>query len=78
MNPKYPLKKFTIKYDSETKMFSLLNKDGNSIGEDKNGRELGRDAWMLWGAEAVCYDYDLGLDETLPLIPLYAKYKTRG
>lgn len=75
MNPLYPLKKFTIKYDPEKKLFTLWNKDGNLIGEDANGRELGRDAWR-WGAEAVCYDYDLGLDETLPLIPWYAKYKT--
>lgn len=77
MNPKYPLNKFTIKYDPEKKLFTLWNNDGNLVGEDVNGRELGRDAWRS-GAEMVCYDYDLGLDETLPLIPLYAKYKTRG
>lgn len=74
MNVKYPLRKFVIKYDSERKLFSLSDDEGNLIGEDINGRELGRDAWRL-GAEAVVYDYDLGLDERLPLKPLYAKYK---
>ena len=77
MNPKYPLTKFTIKYDAERKMFTLWNNDGNLVGEDVNGRELGRDAWRF-GADSVCFDYDLGLDERMPLIPLYAKYKTRG
>jgi len=77
MKPKYPLNKFTIKYDSEKKLFSLWNNDGNLVGEDKNGRELGRDAWRF-GADEVIYDYDLGLDEKLPLIPFYAKYQTRG
>lgn len=77
MNPKYPLKKFTIKYVEATKMFQLFDADGILIGEDVNGRELGRDAWRS-GAEAVCYDYDLGLDENLPLISIYAKYKARG
>lgn len=77
MNPKYPLNKFTVKYNLETKTFQLYNKDGNLISEDANGRELGRDAWSF-GAEAVCYDYDLALDEKLPLISFYAKYKTRN
>jgi hypothetical protein len=77
MNPKYPLNKYTIKYDYEKKMFFMWDKNGDLVGEDINGRELGRDAWRD-DAEAVCYDYDLGLDETLPLIPLYAKYKTRN
>lgn len=77
MNPQYPLIKFVIKYDSERKLFTLWNEDGNLISEDKNGRELGRDAWRL-GAEIVIYDYDLGLDERLPLIPWYEKYKARN
>ncbi len=77
MNPKYPLNKFTVKYDSEAKLFKLYNNDGNMVGEDVNGRELGRDAWR-WGAEAVVYDYDLRLDEELPLIPYYAKYRRQG
>jgi hypothetical protein len=78
MNPKYPLKKFTIEYNSQSKLFTLRDHDGVLLGEDVNGRELGRDAWRCLGAEAVCYDYDLGLDERMPLIPLYAKYKTRN
>lgn len=77
MNPKYPLRKFIIKYQAESGLFSLWDENEMLRGTDKNGRELGRDAWRM-GAEAVMYDYDLGLDETLPLIPLYAKYKTRG
>jgi hypothetical protein len=77
MNPKYPLTKFTIKYDKEAKLFKLFNNDGILVGEDVNGRELGRDAWR-YGADSVCYDYDLRLDEELPLISYYAKYKTRG
>ena len=77
MNPKYPLNKFTIKFDSEKKLFTLWNNEGNCVGEDTNGRELGRDAWR-WGAEAVVYDYDLGLDEEIPLISWHAKYKTRN
>lgn len=77
MNPQYPLKKFTIRYNSETKIFSLFNKDDNLVGEDVNGRELARDAWDL-GAEEVRYDYDLGIDEKLRLKPLHEKYKTRS
>lgn len=77
MNPKYPHKKFTIRYNSETKTFCLFNNEDLLMGEDKNGRELARDAWDL-GAEEVCYEYDLGLDERLQLKPLYEKYKTRN
>lgn len=76
MNP-YPLNKFTIKYDSETKLFKLYDNNGILVGEDMNGRELGRDAWRL-GAEAVCYDYDLTLDEGITLISLFVKYKKHG
>lgn len=76
MNTQYPQKKFTIRYNSETRSFSLWNEEGNLVGEDKNGRELARDAWY-YGAEVVCYDYDLGLDEKLPLKPLHEKFKTR-
>ena len=66
--PKYQINKYTIRYDAEKKKFFMWDKDGNPCGEDVNGRELGRDAWYM-GAEAVCYDYDLGLDENLPLDP---------
>jgi hypothetical protein len=77
LNPQYPHKKFTIRYNSETKTFYLLNKDGDQVGEDRNGRELARDAWEF-GAEEVCYDYDLGLDERLQLKPLHEKNKSRS
>ena len=75
MNVRYPLNKYTIKYNAETKLFSLFDNEGVFVGEDKNGRELGRDAWRA-GAEVVCYDYDLSLDERMPLMSPYAKYKT--
>jgi hypothetical protein len=77
MSTQYPLKKFTIKYDYDKKRFFMWNAEGDLVGEDDNGRELGRDAWNF-GAQAVCYDYDLGLDERIPLTSLYAKYKTRN
>lgn len=70
----FPRNKYTIKYDLESKKFSMWNADGNLVGEDTNGRELGRDAWRQ-DAEEVCYDYDLGLDEKIPLIPWFKKYK---
>lgn len=75
MNVKYPTNKFTIKYDYEKKRFLMWNTDGVLVGEDDNGRELGRDAWRC-GADEVCYDYDLTLDEKIPLKSFYAKYKT--
>lgn len=74
MKNQYPLNKFTIKYDSERKLFTLWNNDGNLVGEDINGRELGRDAWRF-GADVVCFDYDLGLDERILLTSSYEKYK---
>lgn len=80
MNPKYPLITYTVRYDSERKMFTLWDENGHMIGEDANGRELGRDAWTVFGAEAVRYDYDLTLDETKPLryYSINAQYKTRS
>lgn len=77
MNPQYPHKKFTIRYNLETNSFHLFDNKDVCIGEDKNGRELAREAWDL-GAEEVCYDYDLGIDEKLPLKPLHEKHKTRS
>lgn len=74
---KYPLNKFTIKYDYEKKRFFMWNSEGVLVGEDDNGRELARDAWQ-WDAEAVTFDYDLNLDEEMPLKSLYAKYKARN
>jgi hypothetical protein len=77
MNIKYPLNRYTIKFDSEKKLFLLVDKEGNVVGENTNGRELGRDAWG-WGAQEVCYDYDLNLDEKLPLMSTYEKFKARS
>lgn len=77
MNPTYPVVRFTIRYDSEKKKFTLWNGDDVLVGEDVNGRELGRDAWRN-GAEEVRYEYDLSLDEAIPLISVHAKYKARN
>ncbi len=77
MNPKYPLNKYTIRFNAENKLFQLFDNDGRLVGEDVNGRELGRDAWHA-DADEVSYDYDLALDEKLPLSSLYEKYKTRS
>lgn len=78
MKTKYPTNKFTIKYDYDAKKFFMWNTDGELVGEDAiSGRELGRDAWET-GADEVCYKYDLGLDENIPLIPRHEKYKTRS
>jgi hypothetical protein len=77
MKTKYPINKFTIKYDYETKLFNMWDKDGELVGTDTSGRELGRDAWED-GAEEVEYRYDLGIDENIPLIPRHEKYKTRS
>lgn len=66
--------RFTIRYDSEKKKFTLWNGEDVLVGEDVNGRELGRDAWRF-GAEEVRYEYDLTLDEGIPLISAYAKYR---
>lgn len=76
MKPKYPSNKYTIKF--EYGQFCLYH-DGKCVGTDlKSGRELGRHAWEVFGADEVCYDYDLGLDENIPLIPRHEKYKTRA
>lgn len=77
MSTKYPLIKYVIKYDYDKKLFLMWDADGGLVGEAVNGRELGRDAWQL-GAQAVCYDYDLTLDEKLPLMSDYEKYKARN
>ena len=73
MTKKYPINKFKIIYSTDEKMFHMLSEDGELIDKATNGRELGRDAWNK-GAEEVEYNYDLGLDENLPLLPRHAKY----
>jgi len=77
MNTKYLLNIYTITYSDEKKKFLMHDVDGNKVGEDTNGRELGRDAWAD-GAEKVVFDYDLGLDEHIPLLNRYEKYKARN
>lgn len=71
--PTPPKNKFEIKYDYDKKLFFMYNNEGKLVGQDTNGRELGRDAWCN-GAEEVCYDYDLGIDEHVPLRIRRAKY----
>lgn len=75
MNPKIPLITYTIKYDSERNIFTLWDDKHHMIGENTNGRELGRDAWTVFGAEAVKYDYDLTRDEGIPLKLYDAKHR---
>ena len=70
-------KVFTITYSYADKLFHMHDIDGNHIGQDTNGRELGRDAWDE-GADVVKYNYDLGLDERIPLIPRHEKYKKKS
>lgn len=82
MKPKYPSNKYTITYelevpeaDSRTYCFRLWDPNGEYVDMHyTSGRELGRDAWDL-GADEVCYNYDLGLDEKIPLIPRHLKIK---
>lgn len=75
MKTKYPSNKYTIVYDSPNKEFCMSNPDGNLIQtHPTSGRELGRDAWAL-GADEVCYNYDLGLDEHIPLIPYHERLR---
>lgn len=84
MKTKYPSNKYRITYEveepeacSNVYVWRLWGPDGEYIdSHDISGRELGRDAWDL-GADEVCYDYDLGLDEHVPLIPRHEKYKAR-
>lgn len=74
MKPNYPpLNLYTIKYDYEQKCFYMLDKDKNLVARGDHGRELGRDAWDS-GADEVKYDYDLGLDEKIPMRPRHGKY----
>lgn len=67
MNPPNKLVTYTVKFDEEQKVFTLWDDNGNKIGEDSNGRELGREAWTFVRVEAVKYDYDLTKDEGIPL-----------
>lgn len=78
MKPGYPpLKTFRIIYNTEEKMFYMYDVNGELVGNHVNGRELGRDAWEM-DADVVRYDYNLRLDEYIPLIPRHEKYKTRS
>lgn len=70
----YPLKTYTITYSYEEKCFYLQDPEGNLV-KGSHGRELGRDAWDA-GAEEVKFNYDLGLDEWIPVRPRHEKYKT--
>jgi hypothetical protein len=54
--------KYTITYDKEEKLFSLLNENGEVLETSITGKRLGRVAWAR-GAEEVCYSYDLNLDK---------------
>lgn len=54
--------KFKITYDSKTKTFELLDSKGVVVATGARGKELGKQAWRS-GADWVCYDYDLKLDE---------------
>lgn len=74
MKSPYPLNEYVITYDGVTKRFIVKDKDGVVVAEGLHGRELGRDAWDD-GAEAVVYDYDLGLDEKIPMRPRHEKHK---
>jgi hypothetical protein len=71
MNPLNSLITYTVKYDADRKIFTLWDDKNHMIGEHTNGRELGRDAWSVFGAEAVKYDYDLTKDEGIPLTVRY-------
>lgn len=77
-NP-YPLIKYTITYDYESKNFSLKDEHGVLLREGLHGRELGREAWDS-GAEEVVYNYNLAIDENIPLRLRheYLKDKTRS
>lgn len=54
--------KFKITYDSKTKTFELLDSKGRLVASGNSGKELGKQAWKS-GADWVCFDYDLKLDE---------------
>lgn len=76
MKPNYPpLQVYRITYNSEEKQFYMFDRNGECVGQNVNGRELGRDAWELYGADEVRYDYDLKLDENLLLSPRHVRYK---
>lgn len=64
-NP-YPLISYTITYNYNDKQFYAKGIDGTVCAQGAHGRELGRDLWDR-DAEQVVYDYDLGLDEWIPL-----------
>ncbi len=66
--PKYPVNRFTIQYDTHNKTFYLFDSSDSrvAVAHSAHGRELGRLAWDM-GAEEVVYNYDLGIDENVPL-----------
>lgn len=78
MKNNYPPQKiYKIHYDYEERQFKMFGPDGGPPDlDDISGRELGREAWEA-GADEVQYNYDLGLDEHIPLFSRYAKYKTQ-
>lgn len=56
------LTKFKITFDKETKTFSLMDDKGHVVETGPSGKALGKQAWKS-GADWVCYDYDLKMDE---------------
>lgn len=56
------LVKFRIRYDYDNKLFELIDAKGHVVATGDNGRKLGKLAWNS-GADWVCYDYDLNIDE---------------
>lgn len=54
--------KFKIIYNADIKVFELLDGKGIVVATGDNGRALGKQAWKS-GADWVCYDYDLNIDE---------------
>ena len=79
MKKGYPPKNtFVITYDEKEEMFSMFDRDGECIGRDRSGRELGRDAWEIYDADEVEYKYDCKLDDDMLLTPRHEKYKTRS
>lgn len=56
------LTKFRITFDQETKTFILTDAKGRVVETGPSGKELGKKAWRS-GADWICYDYDLNMDE---------------
>ncbi|NDG27668.1 MAG: hypothetical protein EB120_10915 [Proteobacteria bacterium] len=56
------LVKFHITYNQETKTFTMTDSKGRVVSSGASGKKLGKEAWKS-GADVVCYDYDLRMDE---------------